>query len=141
MITTFQKIPPEEIDNLPAQAIKYLQDAVKRSPSRVSSLELTLDIAKRGYGNLYLVYREKLIGACYILVCPAPDGKIVAPDLVGGDDMKIWNADFHQFLFEFGQLIGAVKVSWIGRKGWSKAYPKSKIIGYIYEHALEGYVD
>ncbi len=131
---TFQKILPENISGLPIKVIRYLQDAIKRTPASTSRLDVVLDIAKKGYGNLYTIYDEKrLIGACYLLIYDTPEGKIVSPCLVGGDNMRTWRKDFHKFLYEFCLLTNAIKVRWIGRKGWAKAYPNSKVIGYVME--------
>lgn len=140
MTTTFLKILPEQIANLPAQAIKYLEDAIIRTPASTSRLDVTLDIAKKGFGNIYLIYVDEVLkGASYILVYDTKIGKIVAPVLLAGDDMELWNEEFHNFMYEFGGLLGAKKARWIGRKGWKKAYPKSKVIGYVYEHDYEPY--
>lgn len=142
MTTIFQKIPPDQIDNLEPQAIAYLENAIRRTPASTSRLDVTLDIAAKGYGNLYLIYRfTVLTGAAYILVYDTPQGKIVAPVLVGGDHMASWQADFYEFVQAFSRHCGAVKIRWIGRKGWGKAYPKSRVIGYIFEHAVEGVED
>ncbi len=134
---TFQKIPPELIPQLSEQAIKYLDDAIKRTPASVSRLDVTLDMAAKGYGNVYAVYDDGIFtGICYLLVYPTDAGKVVSPCLIGGDNMKAWRKDFHKFLYEFCCLSNAVKVRWIGRKGWAKAYPHSKVIGYIMESEI-----
>lgn len=134
---TFQKILPDGIADLPVKAIHYLQQAINRTPASTSRLDVTLDIARKGYGNMYAVYDErKLTGMCYLLLYDSPEGKIASPCLIGGDNMRIWKRDFHKFLYEFCQLSGAIKCRWIGRKGWAGAYPKSKVIGYIMEHEI-----
>lgn len=134
----FLKVQPAEIDLLHPKAIQYLQDATDRTPGSVSRLDVTLDIAKKGYGNIYLIFDENtLTGVAYILVYPSPRGKIVSPILVGGDNMRSWQKDFYDFIQDFARKLNAVKIRWIGRKGWMKAYPKSKVIGYVIEHEVD----
>ena len=135
---TFRKILPEAIDRLPNRAVDYLNEAMIRTPASTSRLDVTLMMAKRGYGNIYLIYDSgKLKGACYILVYGTPKGKVVAPVLVGGDDMYLWQEDFYGFIQDFSRKIRAFSIRWIGRKGWHRAYPKSRIIGYIMEHDVD----
>lgn len=129
---------PASIDKLPVRAIEYLYDAIRYTPASTSRLDVTLDIAKKGYGNIYLIYNGgKLTGAAYLLVYDTPQGKVVAPVLLGGDNMNIWRDDWYHFVFQFSSKIGAKKVKWIGRKGWHRAFPKSRIIGYVMEHDVE----
>ena len=134
----FRKIPPEGINNLPKAAIRYLEEAERRTPANVGRLDITLEIAKKGYGNIYLIYNgDWLCGACYILTHDTNKGKVVAPVLVGGDNMHLWQSDFYNFIQDFSRLVGAVKIHWMGRKGWLKAYPKSRVIGYTFEHDVD----
>jgi hypothetical protein len=137
-VITFRKIAPNNIDSLPKTAIRYLDEANRRTPASASRIDVTLDIAKRGYGNIYLIYNgDWLAGACYILTHDTPKGKVVSPVLVGGKNMHIWHDDFYNFIQEFSKLVGAVKIHWMGRKGWLKAYPKSRVIGYVFEHDVD----
>lgn len=132
---TFLKVLPNEIDFLSPQAVEYLQNAIDRTPASTSRLDVTIDIAKKGYGNVYLIFNDnELTGVAYILVYSSLKGKVVAPVLVGGDNMHIWQQDFFDFVNNFSMKLGADKVRWIGRKGWKKAYPKARVIGYIFEH-------
>lgn len=132
---TFLKILPEEIDNLPSEAIKYLEDAIKRTPASTSRLDVTLDIAKKGFGNIYTISNnDQLVGCCYILVYDTPKGKVVSPVLLAGEYMYVWQDAFYDFLRDFCGKVKATKARWIGRKGWAKAWPKAKVIGYVYEH-------
>lgn len=134
---TFQKIPPERVEFLPELALKYLETAIKRTPASASRLDITLELAKRGNGNIYLICSDYILtGICYLIACDTTEGKVVCPCLVGGDNMRHWLDDFHKFVYEFAQSINAHKVRWIGRKGWAKAFPKSQVIGYIFEHKL-----
>lgn len=134
----FQKILPENIDSLPSEAVKFLDDAIKRTPASTSRLDVTLDIAKKGYGNIYTISNNGfLVGCCYLLVYDTPRGKVVSPVLLGGEYMYVWQDDFYEFLYDFCQKVEAVKVRWIGRKGWSKAWPKARVIGYTFEHDIE----
>lgn len=135
---TFRKIQPEGIDSLPAAAIRYLREANRRTPANTSRIEITLEIAKKGYGNIYLIYNGVwLCGACYILVYDTDEGKITAPILVGGDNLHLWHDDFYNFIQEFSRMVNAVKIHFIARKGWLRAYPKSRVIGYVFEHDVD----
>jgi len=134
---SFQKILPENLDQIPIQAVKYLETAIIRTPASTSRLDVTLEIAKKGYGNVYLIYMDRvLLGACYILVYPTKKGKVIAPVLLAGDFMELWYEDFREFLYDFSKKLDAYKIRWIGRKGWAKAFPKSRVIGYVYEHDI-----
>lgn len=135
---TFRKILPAAIDKLPVRAVNYLDEAIRYTPASTSRLDVTLDIAKRGYGNIYLIYDDgRLTGASYLVVYDTPQGKVVAPVLLGGDNMQRWQDDWYHFVFQFSSRIAATKVKWIGRKGWHRAFPKSRVIGYVMEHDVE----
>lgn len=133
----FIHVPPHEIDNLPTEAIKYLSDAIRRTPASTSRLDITLDMARKGYGDIYLVKdADALIGAVNILVYDTPEGRIVSPFLVGGIRMHSWAAALKDFTFKFCESINAIAIRCIARKGWNKLYPMGKVVGYVYDYPL-----
>lgn len=134
MTITFLKVPPEQINDLPPLALEYLENAIIRTPASTERLDVMLDIARKGYGNTYLIYDgEDLKGAAYILTYDTKHGKVVSPVLIGGNDMDSWDADAKSALKQFCILQNASTIYFIGRKGWKKKYPAAKIIGYVYE--------
>lgn len=133
----FQKIPPTEIDNLDPLAVKFLDEAIKRTPASTSRLDVTLDIAKKGYGNIYTIHDEdSLVGATYLLVYPTPQGKVVGIVLLGGRKLESWKHAYYNFAVDFANKLDAIAIRFISRDGWGKKYPMCKRIGGIYELKL-----
>lgn len=131
----FQLYPPDAIANLPQQMIDYLQKAIDRTPASVSRLDITLDMAQKGYGSIYAVLHDgKLTGAAYILVYDRKEGKAVSPFLVGGDNLRLWQDELFHFIVNMAKSLGGCPVYFIARRGWLKRYPMCKIIGHIYEY-------
>lgn len=132
----FLKIPPQEIANLPKLAVKYLEDAINRTPGSTSRPDVFWDIAKKGYGNIYLIYDGMmLMGATYLLVHDTPEGKVVGIVLLGGRKMRLWIKEYYNFVREFQILTNSVCVRFIGRDGFAGVVPCRRI-GGIYEADL-----
>ena len=76
----FLKVKPENIPYLPFKAVKFLEEAIKRTPASTSNLAVTLEIAAKGYGNIYLVVSgDDIIGTIYLLTYDTENGKILSP--------------------------------------------------------------
>lgn len=136
----FLHILPCDLDSLPEMVVKWLQNAIDRTPASTSRLDITLDIAKKGYGDMFIVTDgEDMTGVCYLLTYDTKDGKVLSPVLVGGKNLSRWKQDFHDFLYKVsGNINKEHIVRFIARKGWGKKYPECKVIGYIYEHRIGG---
>lgn len=133
----FIKIAPTEIDILPPLAVKYLEQAIKRTPASTSRLDITLDIARKGYGNIYLIFDGAiLMGATYLVVYPTDKGKVLGIILLGGTKIKRWKDDYYKFATSFGRNVGAYKINYIGRDGWGPVFPMCKRVGSIFELTL-----
>lgn len=136
MAANFLPISAEEIEQIP-QAMHYLQQAIERTPASTNRLDITMEMAKRGYGEFYLaILADVLVGVAYVMTYNTKDGKVLSPVLLGGKYMNTWDYDWFDFMFKKAQQIGAKPVRFIARKGWKKKYPKLKIIGHIYEFIL-----
>ena len=140
MAIKFLHVLPTDLDSLPEIAITWLQNAIDRTPASTSRLNITLDIAKKGYGDIFLITAgEEMTGVCYLLTYDTKDGKVLSPVLVGGKNMSRWKKDFHEFLYKVAERINPeVIVRFIARKGWGKEFPDCKVIGHIYEHRIGG---
>lgn len=129
----FLKITPNEIHLLPPLAVKFLEDAIKRTPGSTSKPEIFWELVKKGYGNIYLIYDGIiLMGATYLLVHDTDKGKVVGVVLLGGRKLKKWNNAYVNFVREFQLMVGAISVRSIARLGWGKVFP-CKQIGGIFE--------
>lgn len=135
---TFQKIAPEKVKKLPSIAIKYLEEAIRRTPASTSRLDVMLDVAEKGYGNVYVVYDDaRIMGVTYLLTYDTPEGKVLGIVLLGGRRMGLWKDDYYWFIMKFCAMSGCRMINYLARKGWLKMFPKARIIGYIYEHDVE----
>lgn len=129
----FIKIHPNQIQTLPKLAIKFLEDAIKRTPGSTSKPEIFWEIAKRGNGNIYLIYDGLiLMGATYLLIHDTDKGKVVGIVLLGGRKIKKWNHAYINFMREFQNMVGAVSIRSIARDGWKNIFP-CKRIGSVFE--------
>lgn len=133
-MVTFRRIEAKE---LPPLAIQFLQEAINRTPGSTARLDLTLDMAAKGFGDLYLIEDGELIGCMYILTYTAKARKVVCPVLIGGRNMRKWHAEAEEFVIAGAKRINAL-IRAVGRRGWRKRFPQSKVIGYIYEYDPEG---
>lgn len=135
----FLHVAPEYIDQMPALAVDYLQQAIDRTPASTSRLDITLDMAKKGYGGVYLICEEDaLVGATYVLSYDTKEGKVISPVLLAGKNMRHWHKDYYDFIMSLAKSVNAVAVRSIGRKGWLRKFPMGKNIGTIYEYMLGG---
>lgn len=120
---------------MPSQAVKYLEQAILRTPASTSKLDFTLQVAAKGFGAVYLVMDgKKLVGATYILTYDTRDGKVISPVLVGGKNMSRWRKDYWDFVHAQGEKVKANYSRFISRTAWKKVYPECKVIGYVYEY-------
>lgn len=132
----FLKVEPSQIPSIPQMAVKFLEDAIKRTPGSTSRPDVFWGIAKKGYGNIYLIYDGMLlVGATYLLVHDTPEGKVIGIVLLGGKRMRKWIEQYYNFIREFQILTKAVCVRFIGRDGFAGVVP-CKRIGGIYEADL-----
>lgn len=116
---------------MPVLVVSYLQEAIRKTPATVSKIEHVLAAIQRGDGVVFAVLdKSKIIGAIYL----RQHKEIICPVLIGGEKMDSW--DFYGFMARLCEQIGAEKVQWIGRKGWKGLFPKSRVIGYVYEHEV-----
>jgi hypothetical protein len=136
----FIHVLSQDLDHIPEQAIKYLQQAIDRTPASTSRLDIIMEIAKKGFGDVFLIMNDDdLTGVCYLLTYDTKDGKVLSPVLVGGKNMSKWKTDFHDFLYKIAENMNERHiVRFIARKGWGRAYPDCKIIGHIYEFKTGG---
>ena len=98
----FLNVSPDQVDALPFEAIEFLDRAIKCTPASTARLDITMDIARKGFGNIYIIMdEEEIVGTTYILSYDTPEGKIVSPVLLGGKNMKKWRDDYFNFITNF----------------------------------------
>lgn len=132
----FIKIAPNQIATIPKLAIKFLEDAIRRTPASTSKPEIFWEIAKKGYGNIYLIYDgTKLMGATYLLIHDTDKGKVLGIVLLGGQKLKKWSGAYYDFIREFQIKTKSIAVRCMAREGWFKIFP-CKRIGGIFEADL-----
>lgn len=133
----FLSVSPDQVDALPFEAVEFLDNAIKRTPASTACLDMTMDIARKGFGNIYIVMdEEEIVGATYILSYDTPEGKIISPVLLGGKNMKKWRDDYFNFITNFARTLSSPYIRFVARKGWERFYPMCKNIGTIYEFDL-----
>lgn len=130
----FHRVPPENIQFLPFKAIKYIEGAIQRTPANVTRLDVVLDVISKGHGDLYLISRDdEIIGITYLLTYDTAEGKVLSPVLTAGYKMASWSQDYADFLYKYAASSNIKILRFIGRRGWTKMFPKAKIIGYVCE--------
>jgi hypothetical protein len=129
----FLSIAPQEIANLPKKALKFLEEASRRTPGSVNKPEILLEMAAKGYGNVYLIYdNHELFGATYFVVHDTDKGKVIGIILLGGKKINIWCQEYIDFMAKFQKMVGAIAIRSMARDGWAKFFP-CKRIGSIFE--------
>lgn len=114
------------------KAIKYLDDAIKRTPGNVTKLETVLSNIKNKNGDLFLIEEDcRTIGIVYMIYYR--ENKILCPVLVGGIERKKWQPELQVFLVNMATNIKAKTIQFVARKGWKKLYPVCRDIGTVYE--------
>lgn len=119
---------------LPFPVLNYLDQAIKRTPATVSKIEDVIRAAMQQNGVIYAVLSDgDVIGAIYLRRYV----RTICPVLIGGKNMEKWG--FYEFMYKLCKESGIEKVQWIGRKGWKGLFPKSSVIGHVYEHEVNAY--
>lgn len=131
----FEHVPPEDIDALPADALRYLENAVRRTPNNKYNLSQKLLVARNGFGGVFLIFDdETLIGCTFIITYDMDDGKVISPVLLGGKDFRRWKTEYWDFVYALGMDARAVYARFSSRAGWARMYPACKKQGNIYEY-------
>lgn len=128
MISFFRTIDPNEI------AVKFIENAVKRTPANTAKSSVVLRNIRNNKGDLFLILNNyNTVGIVYVLTYSTAEGRIICPVLVGGENIKEWHDDLRKFLIGLKQRSKAIAINFIARKGWERLYPECRNIGTIYE--------
>ena len=127
-------IESESVAYLPPQALTYLENGLKQSPTSDLMLNELIDLAKNGIGDIILVtITGKVAGAAYFQVGEGYGGKILGIVTLGGDKFLEWKPQIYDFAKEFSKNRGCNQIVLITREGWGKIFPDLQPIGTVYK--------
>ena len=127
-------VAPEAVDFLPIQALKYLDDGLRKSPTSDLTLKHAISDAKNGFGEIILaIVDEKISGAAYFSYGEGENGKILCVTSLGGDNFKDWKQQIYDFTKELAKTRGCAMIMLITREGWGKIFPDLQPIGTVYK--------
>lgn len=115
-------------DDLPSQALAWLQISVNKTPGGQNSLQEIIEHCKKGNGSFYLVKSEKIIGAIYLEWMP----DVLNIVLMGGDYIKDWRNEMNDFCVSLIRERGIKTIMFCGRYGLGKIFPQFESIGILY---------
>jgi len=127
-VTTFQKTEP---DKLPFEALKFLENALNKTPSNDEELWETLKT-----GEIYVISREKIVGCIHLEFHP----DLMNIVLLGGENIKYWRDDLYKFCIDLIKSRGIHHICILGRHGWGSIFKELTPIGMIYHLEEGGYV-
>lgn len=113
-------------DTIPLEAIKYLQQAIDRTPACAETIESVIQGIEQKADDLYLIEEDGEIYAA-MLSCIEDNpkgGQYFNVVLLGGKKMKRWSPFLSEFFLE---LAKDYTVICVGRKGWYKIFPVKEI--------------
>lgn len=131
MKTEFIFTKPED---LTPQCLEWLQVSVNKTPNSQTTLEEILEFGKQGNGEFYLVKSDKSLGCIFIEWLPHCMNVV----LLGGDYIKDWRDEFHDFCVSSIRAKGIKQVMIMGRYGIGKIFPELKPIGMVFVFTDEG---
>lgn len=115
-------------DDLPFEALNYLQKAIDKTPGNDSNLREILEKARRNEGAVILIKSEKLLGAMYLELFP----DLLNIVLLAGDNINDWKNALTDYLLNLAKERGINHGCVIGRQGWHKIFKNMKPIGMLY---------
>lgn len=116
-------------DSLPFEALTWLKVSVNKTPDNDTNLFEIMDRARQGEGSFYLVKSDDIpVGAIYLEWLPWCLNIV----LLGGDYIKDWRSEFHDFCVRLMRERGIKTLMFIGRYGMGKVFPELKSIGMLY---------
>lgn len=124
-------------NDLTPRALAWLQVSLDKTPNNETALQ---EILSRD-GEFYLVVNEISsvtdeipIGCIYLEWLP----EILNIVLLGGDNIKPWRDDLHNFLVNLIRERGITTIMFCGRYGIGKLFPQFKAIGTLYTYKDKG---
>lgn len=134
MKAKFSVITPDAVDCLPNEALAYLDDGLKSSPTSDLMLKDVISFAKNGVGDIILVsFDSKISGAAFFMYGEGYNGKILGVVTLGGDNFNEWKKQIYDFTKELAKLKGCSQIMLITRNGWGKIFPDLQAIGTVYK--------
>ncbi len=121
-------------DDLPLEALNYLQKAIDKAQKSDVKLSNILDEARKGEGSIFVIKSDKIVGALYVQVF----SKVLNVVLLGGDNIKDWKDDYSAFIKKTLKEYNLSHLCIIGRNGWGKVFKELKPLGTIYIFENEG---
>lgn len=115
-------------DRLPFDALTFLSEAIRRTPSNDTNLQEILRNARDGEGQIYILSNEKIVGATYIEFYP----QIMNIVLLGGEDIHSWKDQFYDFCIALIREKEINHICVVGRAGWGNIFKQLKPLGMLY---------
>ena len=133
MNVSFSIIEPESVAYLPQQALAYLENGLKSSPTSDLTLNELIDLAKNGLGDIIVVsFDSKIVGAGYYQVAEGYEGKILGIVTLGGDNFSEWQQQIYDFTVELAKKRGCGQIILITRVGWGRVFPDLQAVGTVF---------
>lgn len=117
-----------EPDNLPFEALNYLNKAIEKTPGNNSSLWEILEKARKNEGSIIVIKSDKIQGALYLELFP----DLLNIILLAGDNINSWKDDLTKYLLKIAKEHGINHGCVIGRQGWHKIFTNMTPIGMLY---------
>lgn len=114
-------------NELPFEALEYLQKALDKTPSNDSSLSEILEKSRIREGYIYVFHSEKVIGCTYVEFLP----DIMNIVLLSGE-IKNFKKEIKDFYIQIMRDRNISNLCVIGRRGWSSLFKDLQPIGMLY---------
>lgn len=115
-------------DSLTEQSKAWLQVSLDKTPNSEMNLDEIIQRSNAGEGNFYIVRSDKDIGCVYVEWLDWCLNVV----LLGGDNIKPWRNDFHDFCVRLMRERKIDTCIFIGRYGLGKLFPQFKSIGMMF---------
>lgn len=121
-------VSPSDIGALWETVEPYIETALEASGALTSSTQIQRKLMN-GKMQLYVVVREKIIGAFTTEIEQNDKGKVLRSVTVSGESFDDWIADMNDMLKAWANELGIDKIQFIGRIGWIK-HKRLKSLGW-----------
>lgn len=125
MKTEFVEYHP---DQLPLEAISYLESALHHTPDNDLTIEDILSQAINGEGSIIVIKNSEIVGCTYIQLFP----DVMSIVLLAGKDISEWKQDAQDFYIDLMKKNNIKNLIVVGRKGWGNIFKVLKTKGTLY---------
>lgn len=125
----FHNVPKDQLDSMPDQAYRFLDDACYFMKDYMSVDEAIAGV-HAGIGNVFMVFADNVLSGCmYINFRLERVGKTMNLILLGGKNFDSWFKDLQFFLNRLALDNNVNEFTILGRKGWERKIPDMDYVG------------